>query len=336
MKKKRNKKSLPTRFSLYGLTGVCLVVILLSLVLNISGGPLNAVAGYVFVPMQSGINSCGLWLSRQTDNLKSRGTLAEENRKLKEEVEELSAQLTTMKMDQYELDTYRKLMDLDEKYSSYQKVAATVIAKDSGNWFSVFTINKGTQDGLEAGMNVIAGGGLVGLITDVGPNYAQVRSIIDDTSNVSAMIPSTGDNFNVSGNLQTMGENQVITFREMKDDENEVQIGDAVVTSYVSDCYQQGILIGYITSIEENANHLTKSGTITPVVDFEHLTHVLVITHMKESDEESGFQTQPSLEDSKQPSTEDSTEISSEQGAGEVGDNDQPADIDQVQPDHEE
>jgi rod shape-determining protein MreC len=73
----------------------------------------------------------------------------------------------------------------------------------------------------------------------------------------------------------------MITFSELRDTDDEVEVGDPVVTSYVSDQYQQGILIGYITSIEPNSNNLTKSGTIAPVVDFEHIQEVLVILDIK-------------------------------------------------------
>ena len=131
-------------------------------------------------------------------------------------------------------------------------------------------------------MNVIAGSGLVGIVMEVGPKYAKVRSIIDDANNVSAMVPSTGDNFNVSGNLKTMNESMVITFSGLRDDENLVKVGEPVITSYVSDQYHQGILIGYISSIEFGPNTLTKIGTITPVADFEHLEDVLVIKKIKD------------------------------------------------------
>ena len=70
------------------------------------------------------------------------------------------------------------------------------------------------------------------------------------------------------------------------DENDEVALGDPVVTSHVSDRYQQGLLIGYIYSIETNPNNLTKSGTITPVVDFQHLQEVLVITAVKDNGEE--------------------------------------------------
>ena len=75
---------------------------------------------------------------------------------------------------------------MDQTYADYEKVAANVIGKDAGNWFSVFLIDRGSNDGISVGMNVLADGGLAGIVTQVGPNYAKVRSIIDDNSNVSA------------------------------------------------------------------------------------------------------------------------------------------------------
>ncbi len=82
-----------------------------------------------------------------------------------------------------------------------------------------------------------------------------------------------------------MNQDKVLPFTELRDEDDKVKVGDPVVTSYVSDQYQEGILIGYIASIEKNANNLTKSGTITPVVDFQHLREVLVITTLKDTGE---------------------------------------------------
>lgn len=79
-----------------------------------------------------------------------------------------------------------------------------MIGKGTSNWFNTFTIDKGSKDGIKVDMNVIAGSGLVGIVTDVGKNYAVVRAIIDDTSNVSGMILSNNDNCIVSGNLKSM------------------------------------------------------------------------------------------------------------------------------------
>lgn len=284
--KRKPKFVLPPKYILMILTGVCIVAMLLSFTLNISGGPLNTVAGYVFVPMQRGINTVGGWITEKTDNLKNLSEVMAENEALKNQVDNLTAELNTVNLEQYELENLRELFELDQKYPSYEKVAANVIGKSSTNWFSYFTIDKGSDDGIEVDMNVIAGSGLVGIVTDVGPNYAKVTSIINDTTKVSGMVTTTSDNLIVSGSLQNMNENMTIEFSNLNDSENEVAVGDPVVTSYISDQYQQGILIGYISSLTTDSNNLTKSGTITPAVDFEHIEEVLVILNKKQTTEE--------------------------------------------------
>jgi rod shape-determining protein MreC len=284
--KRKPKFILPTKYILLILTSVCIAALLLSFTLGINGGPLNTVAGYVFVPMQKGINTVGSWITDKSDHLKKLSDVMKENEELKQQVDSLTTELNTIKLEQYELENLRELLNLDQKYPSYDKVAANVIGKDGGNWFTNFTIDKGADDGIEENMNVIAGSGLVGIVTDVGPNYAKVSTIINDTMKVSGMVTSTSDNLIVNGSLQNMNENMVIEFSNLNDKDNKATIGDPVVTSYVSDQYQQGILIGYISTLEMDANNLTKSGTITPAVDFEHIEEVLVILNKKQTAED--------------------------------------------------
>ena len=296
----RNKKNrLASKYVLMILTAVCVVALFTSLVFNLSGGPLNTVAGYVFITKKKGINSAGAWISAKANDFKTLSEVLKENEKLKAQVSDLTLKLNNTKLEQYELDNYRELLQLDDKYASYDKVAANVIAMDGTNWFSTFTLDKGTKEGIQKGMNVIAGSGLVGVVTDVGPNYSKVRSIIDDSSNVSSMVLTTKDNFNVSGSLKSMNKDKELPFTQLRDEDDKVKPGDPVVTSAVSDIYQEGILIGYIASVENDPNNLTKSGTITPVVDFEHLREVLVITTVKDTGE-------------KELSSQDSTETETE------------------------
>lgn len=280
--KRKSKFVLPAGYLVIIMSGVCIIIMLLSFTLNISGGPLNAAAGYVFIPMQEGINKIGTWITDKADNLKNLSEVMEENEQLKSQVEELTIELNTIKLEQYELENLRNLYDLDQKYPSYEKIAANVIGKNSGNWFHIFTIDKGSNDGIEVDMNVMAGSGLVGIVTDVGPNYAKVTSIINETSKVSGMVTTTSDNLIVCGSLQRMNEDMTIEFNSLNDKDNQVSVNDPVVTSAVSSQYQQGILIGYISSIKTDANNLTKSGTITPAVDFEHIGEVLVILNKKQ------------------------------------------------------
>ena len=130
-------------------------------------------------------------------------------------------------------------------------------------------------------MNVIANGGLVGRITGIGPNWAKVTSIINDNANVSGKTLSTSDTLMVSGDLEAMKDGK-IRFSQLIDSKDAVAVGDKIVTSHISDKYLPNILIGYIYSIETDSNNLTKSGYLSPSVDFEHLEEVLVILETKE------------------------------------------------------
>lgn len=282
---KRKNNTIPAKYILLVLTLVCFLVMLGSFVLGWTAGPVGTAASYVFIPMQKGLTTVGNWISDKTYELASLKDVMKENEQLKVQVDELTDELNTLKLEQYDTEDLRELLALDTGYSEYNKLSASVIGKDAGNWFDTFLIDKGEKDGVAVGMNVITGRGLAGIITEVGPNYSKVRCIIDDTSSVSGMVLSTSDNCIVKGDLQMMDERQMITFSNLKDTEGKVAVGDQVVTSYISSEYVQGLLIGYISEIHVNPNNLTKSGLITPVVDFEHVKHVLVITDLKTTTE---------------------------------------------------
>lgn len=281
MKRKKTKFSIPARYLLLGLCGIFIFVIFLSYSAGTSGGPLNSVASYIFVPMQKGINSVGTFFSNKSDRFQTLEEVMDENEKLQEQVEKLTTELNTTKLEQYELEDLRNLYQLDQQYSNYKKTGAHVIGKGGSNWFNIFLIDKGSKDGIEKDMNIIAGSGLVGIVIDVGPHYAKVRSIIDDSSKVSGMVLSTSDSCIVKGDLKSMNEDRVIQFSELKDTENQIKEGDQIVTSNVSDKYLPGISIGYISEAKMDSNNITKSGTITPSADFEHLREVLVILDKK-------------------------------------------------------
>lgn len=285
IKRKGERFTLPSKYLLFVLTILCIAMMLVTFGTNVFNRPFNRVVGYVVVPFQQGISKAGEWISNRSDELVQIRTLLEENTRLKEEIATLTEENTLLQQDKYELNKLRKLVELDEQYGEYDKVGARIISRDSGNWYSSFIIDKGSNDGLADDMNVIAEGGLVGRITSVGPNWSRVTSIISDNSNVSAMTLATEDNLIVSGDLQLMAEG-VITFSKLVDSKNAVSEGDKIVTSNISDKYLPNILIGYIKTVNRDANNLTKSGYIAPAVDFEHLGEVLVITDLKQQIQE--------------------------------------------------
>lgn len=238
--------------------------------------------GNVVTPMQRGVNQVGSWIGEKTEVFTSMKKLLAENEELQKKVDTLSSQNKILQLDQYELDSLRELYSLDQKYSEYPKVAARVTSKDSGNWYNVFKIDKGSNDGLKAGMNVMAGDGLVGIITEVGHNWSTVRSIIDDTSSVSGMVLKTNDNCIVNGNLEMLDSGCIEIENISKD--AKIKEGYEIVTSRISPKFLPGILIGTVASVSTDSNNLRLTGKLTPAVNFDKLDTVLVITKVKEKE----------------------------------------------------
>lgn len=281
MKRKRTKFTLQSKYLLLILTGFCIVLMAVTFTTDLFTGVVADISGYVTVPFQKGISQAGGFLAERSRELVQIRDLLEQNKELQEQIDALIIENNTLTQEKYELNNLRELYQLDQEYAQYEKVGARVIGKDTGNWFNTFIIDKGSDDGIAVNMNVMAGSGLVGIVTEVGANWAKVTAIIDDSSNVSGMILATGDKLMVSGDLELMSQN-IIRFSKLIDSAGKVNEGDKVVTSNISDKYLPGLLIGYLTSMDSDANNLTHSGTITPAVDFEHIDEVLVILDLKQ------------------------------------------------------
>lgn len=269
------------------MTLFCVSAIVATLSSGITSAPLSEAAGMIVVPFEKSVTTIGLWLTDLSKAFKDKQELVAENEKLKNTVDTLTEQNNSLIQDQSELSRLQELYNLDTEYSDYPKVAARIISKDTGNWYDTFMINKGSNDGISVDNNVIAGKGLVGIVTEVGSNWATVRSIIDDSSNVSAMTVGTDDNCVVEGDLELIDEGK-LRFTDLYDKENKVTVGERVVTSNISDKYVEGLFIGYVSEIELDSNNLTKSGTIVTPVDFQHLKDVFVITQNKQDSTEEG------------------------------------------------
>lgn len=242
--------------------------------------PLRQAVGIVLLPVQSGVNTAGRAVYDNIEEQRKIHSAITENIELNKKIDELTQENTKLMADNGELARLRELYKLDESYSDYPKVGARVVAKDSTKWFSTFTIDKGSDDGIAVDMNVIGYGGLIGIVTDVGKNYATVRAVIDDISRVSAMSLRTGALCRVDGNLEQYNEGRLI-LRDVKSD-SDVNEGDMIVTSNVSTKYLPNILIGYARDLKDDSSRLTKSGYIIPVVNFDTISEVLVITKLKE------------------------------------------------------
>ena len=285
MKKNTIEEHTKSKLILFFLSLFCGIMIIASFALEFTNSPLKDAVGVVLTPIQSGINQAGGWFSGKMDYFEDNLKLVAQNEELQSQVDQLTVENTQLLQDKDELNSLRDLYELDHKYETYEKVGARVIAKDdSSNWFSTFTIDKGSNDGLAVDMNVMSGAGLVGIITDVGPNWATVRSIIDDYSNVSAQITETEDTCIIAGDLSLTDEGTVRLVK-LNDPNSKAKVGDTVVTSQISDIFLPGILIGYISEIGVDSNNLTSSGLVSTVVDFKDIKEVLVIKNLKQKAE---------------------------------------------------
>ena len=275
--------TIPGKYLLLILTSICILLMVLTYGTHFLDASVNTVAGTFIVPFEKGVSRAGEWLRLRHEELNTIRSLMAENEELKAKVASLTEENTILTQERYELTDLQALLDLSESYYSYNKVGARVIFMDGGNWYESFIIDKGTDDGLAIDMNVISGGGLVGRITSVGPNWSRVTSIISDGVNVSSQVVSSDLTMIVSGDLK-LSDKGLMSFSYLSDPEDKVVKGDKVVTSNISDKYLPGLLVGYIDTVTNDANNLTKSGTIDPAAEFDYLSTVLVITDLKTDD----------------------------------------------------
>ena len=263
------------------MTLFCGSAVVATLASGITSAPLQETAGMIVVPFEKSITAIGLWLTDVNKAFQDKQNLLNENEELKNTVDTLTEQNNILIQNQSELSRLQEMYDLDQEYLDYPKVAARIISKDPGNWYDTFMINKGSKDGIRVDNNVIAGKGLVGIVTEVGNSWATVRSIIDDSSNVSAMTVGTDDNCIVEGDLELIDEGK-LRFTQLYDKEDKVTVGEQVVTSNISEKYVEGLFIGYVSEVKVDSNNLTRSGYITPAVDYSKIQEVLVITKTKQ------------------------------------------------------
>ena len=256
MKKRRKNKWIHPLILYICLSVLCVLLVLLSFKFTDRFAGVKAFVGNVVTPMQKGINSVGKYLSDKADLLTSKETLLAENKELQEKLNDLSYNNKILARENAELDNY---------------------------WFHVFTIDKGKKDGVQVDMNVIAGNGLVGIVSEVGESYAKVRAIIDDKSNVSAMFQDTGETCIVKGNMESIYKGYIDI--EMISNTAKIKDGDEVVTSHVSDKFLQGLSVGYVKDIVSDPSSQTKTAHLIPSVNFDQLENVLVITQLKDNSE---------------------------------------------------
>ncbi len=241
--------------------------------------------GFIIVPLQSLNAAIADHIEDAANYFKDVDRLKEENNELKEQLLLQNAQLSRMEYLKSENDRLNALLQMDNKYTDFTTVSAKIIAKDPGNWYSNFIIDKGSDDGLQKNMAVLSGDGLVGRIKECGKNYSKVIAIIGDSNAITGQSIRTEDIGYITGDLSDIGscKMEYISF------DAEIIEGDEIVTSNLSTIFPPGLKIGYVKNIHTDTNGLTKFAQIEPAADFRHMENVLVISGDFSDDPEKDF-----------------------------------------------
>jgi len=195
----------------------------------------------------------------------------DENKKLKKKIDELETTIVQFREDHLEAQRLRKLFDI-ENDSHYQFICARVIGKDYGAISRTLLINKGLSNGLKPGMPVIAPPGLIGRLTDVSWHYAKVLLLIDESSNVDAIVQRS----RTQGIITGAGSRGM--FLKYVSQTQDVQKGDVVVSSGMGGIFPAGLLIGQVHHVDRKNTGLFLKIEVLPFADVSKLEEVLILS----------------------------------------------------------
>jgi rod shape-determining protein MreC len=194
-----------------------------------------------------------------------------ENQQLKEEIQELRRELNLYREAARANQRLRDLLNFRESAASMPLLPAEVVAFDPSGWFKTVLIDKGQRDGLGRDMAVVSAAGVVGRLIGVTSHYAKVLLILDRNSSVDALIQRSRSR----GILVGLGDGRCsLRYVQRNDD---VKVGDQVITSGMGGVFPKGILLGQVERVQRGDAGLFQTVDVTPVVDFSRLEEVLVV-----------------------------------------------------------
>ena len=203
-------------------------------------------------------------------------SLEAENTALKEELAQLQADARTADALSRENDRLRQLLQLTATHEDYVLVDAYIIAWSSVDWNNTVTINRGTDSGIQEGMCAITSNHeLVGLVTEAGPNYAVVKTVLDSSLQISATLASSGNNGQVKGSY-TSGHEDLLRMDYLPSSAI-IRISDQVVTSG-STLYPRDLVVGHVIDADFDATGVAKYALLEPAVDFDTLEQLFILT----------------------------------------------------------
>ncbi len=260
---------------------VLILAILLAIGIAVLGSITNVNIGAVAVqgilaPMRAGVS----YLTDQAEQLYSYmfryDSLAAENAKLKEQLAAIEDDIRQADAEARENERLRDLLNLKSTDEAYEFVDAYIISWSSNEWSNTITINRGTNAGIERNMcAVTATGQLVGLVSEVGSNYAVIETILDSSVGISASISGSGYNGMVQGGYSSDSPNK-LRMNYLPTDAT-IHINDQVVTTGSTN-YPRNLILGYVIDAGFDETGVAKFAILEPAADIGSLEQVFIVT----------------------------------------------------------
>jgi rod shape-determining protein MreC len=260
-------------------TLVWLVVVgllaLLGIALSQQGAldPIRNVALTVVSPLERGLRSAASPAADFLDNASERHDLEEENRLLRQQIEELTAEIARLKETEFMAADLAELAEVEASRPDDEFLVAHVIARDPSNLKERLAIDCGSDEGVAEGMVVISEGqSLVGVVSKALDDFAWVTLITDPNSNVNAIVLESRAQGVVSGSLHDGLSMDLIP------EDMEVEPGNVVATSGLGGNFPQALLIGQVASVRGEPQDVFKKAEVEPTASLSRLENVLVLT----------------------------------------------------------
>ena len=237
---------------------------------------IRSIVQMVAYPFQRGASSVGNGVTGFFGNIGELRRASVENQQLREQVRQMQDELRDTRQQVAEAERLEKLLDLKAK-SSYETVAAQVIARDPSMWFDNIVINKGRWSGVEVNMAVVAPGGIVGRVVSTSPWSAQVMLITNEKSGAGAVVGQLGQS-SALGSIKGLGENGLLEMRYVSALEK-VKVGDLVLTTGQDGIYPSGYNVGAVVEANPGSATQTQAIRIRPTAGLDRLKEVAVLLY---------------------------------------------------------
>ena len=266
------------RYFLLAGMATCLVAMIATINPNFRPVLIIRAFGYIVVPLQRTATSATDWIGSRASLLWEMNQLQMENQRLRDEIGWLQIENQRLQLAGEEYLHLTELLDVRQRYIELPQKGAIIIAQEPNPWYRRFVVDRGSNDGLEPWMPVLAPGGLAGRIFNVSPNSSQVLSLLDDHFRVMVQSVRTEDTGMVKGDSTLM--QQGLARMDYISLTAQIMVGDEIVTAAISDVFPPGIRVGTVQEVRPAPDGLSQYAIIRPGVNFNRLRHVSIVNEL--------------------------------------------------------